>query len=257
MPLHTIIVAVCNKIFLRIAGNYIEVWVTMKSTIQDWFFTILAVLALIFLGILIGADSNTFQGAASGISAIGTLLLAVVALKSLEHWKEQELSTFRAKNAAEIYNLLSIRVKTAAGLLTNRTILREAVEQDMDETTFHDWKFESLNKQVNSFYSEVEKLDTELMARARILGSAYYAQCEEAQGIMLEKLRMLKDFRFELQSLDDIKGLWPSPSLLTQLEIYGLADFNMLENIYVSDLHKTLTAYNRLIAELESFIDFE
>lgn len=229
----------------------------MKNTLQDWFVTIMAVLALIFLGILVGSDSDTFQGTASGISAIGTLLLAVVALKGLEHWREQELTTFRANNAAEIYNLLVTGVKSAKTLLTNRPSLREAVEQEMNEDTFRNWKFDHLNAQVNRFYNEIELLDAELMAKARVLGSDYYAKCEKAQGIMVEKIRVLKDFRFELHSLNEANGLWPSSSLLTELKIHELADFESLEDIYVADLHKTLTAYSRLIKELERYIDFK
>ena len=79
----------------------------MRKWYENWGVWIIAVVALICFGIVIGWDITEFSGASSAFAAIGTLMLGVAALLAIPQWKQQEQKRFQASIASAMHAALA------------------------------------------------------------------------------------------------------------------------------------------------------
>lgn len=154
----------------------------MSRWYEEWGSWLIAVVALIAFGVLIGYDLTSFSGAAAMFSAIGTLMLGVAALLAIPYWKKQEKQRFQASCAAAMHaEIAEVRHKldTPVWLYIGNLSLVE-LETDEYEIATRERRGRELRDGVEEHaYSLLRVLNSSVIPRSVMLGVGFSTHSRE------------------------------------------------------------------------------
>jgi hypothetical protein len=179
----------------------------MKRWYEDWGTWLIAVCALISLGVLIGHDLTEYKNVSSAISAIGTLMLGVAALVAIPYWRMQEKRKFQASYAASMHAQLSelkesiyrITVHCKSVELINNELL-DFIEPLSYEGPIQDKK-EPIQEVLNKMSATIERV---ILPRSLMLGVDFSARCRTLHHTLNTLLSLNLKGLLDNSHLDDL-----------------------------------------------------
>lgn len=168
---------------------------------ETWIGNLLAVAAIATFGGLGAMMFRDVEGNLVGaVQGLASLMLAVVAVYALFNWRHQEVAKFRALHGAELYsNLMAIKIK-ASGLEScmSPELIKQAKSEVIRGFEAEDYMLHTLTKIHLDNIDTIENNVTQLISKARILGSDFYDLCENLRSFIDEQGNIFANINYSL-----------------------------------------------------------
>lgn len=185
-----------------------------RDWLDDWGIWLFSVLAVMGFGVLIGYDLTSLEGAASGVTAIGTLMLGTASLIAVKEWRRQEQHRFQAQVAAKLYAKFS-PVRLAANSSCNTYLRILSIHESKVPRRRKSKLLENLARNKIAVQDDLEELliviKNELVPQAALLSESFFddvGTLEVRIESLLNKNSWLdvenRHFRDILTAMDDL-----------------------------------------------------
>lgn len=177
----------------------------MRKWYDDWGVWLIAVATLIGLGVLLGHDLVRYEGVASTLNALGTLMLGFAAIVGVSSWRAQERYKFQATFAAEFYSKLYPLART----LQFEAYMYELKNNDCKPPTSQseDGKWDAQDESLAKALSDLSSaLRENVLPQSALIGRDFHAKVEALLADSIEQLSILIYEKANTEALKTIEA---------------------------------------------------